>query len=170
MTDKRTTTLSGKMLSPGLGEGQTFVYRDVMSRFDEFYDIDDTQTESELENLNRALARISHDLSVLAGRVEKEIDSELSGVFHAHLAMVQDSSLKAEIEKEIKDELVSAGSAVRTVFRRWERRFRSMESEVARQKGDDMRDLARRLVSSLAGVHGHALENLPRGRIKGDAH
>jgi phosphoenolpyruvate-protein phosphotransferase len=165
MADKMTTTLTGKMLSPGLGEGQIFFYRDVMSRFDEFYDIDDTQTEPELRHLNRALARIEHDLSLLAVRVEKEIDSELSGVFHAHLAMVQDSSLKAEIEKEIKNELVSAGSAVRTVFRRWERRFRSMESEVAKHKSDDMRDLARRLVSALAGVHGHALENLPRGCV-----
>jgi phosphoenolpyruvate-protein phosphotransferase len=163
--DRTTTTLSGKTLSPGLGEGQTFVYRDIMNRLDEFYDIDDTHSESELKRLGRALARISDDLSVLADRVEAEIDSELSGVFHAHLAMVQDASLRAEVEKEIKDELVSAGSAVRTVFRRWERRFQSMDAEVSRQKGDDMRDLARRLVSALAGVHAHALKNLPRGSV-----
>lgn len=163
--DRTTTTLSGKTLSPGLGEGQTFVYQNTMNRFDEFYDIDDTQTEPELKRLDRALARISDDLSVLADRVEAEIDSELSGVFHAHLAMVQDASLRAEVEKEIKGELVSAGSAVRTVFRRWERRFQSMDAEVSRQKGDDIRDLARRLVSALAGVHAHALENLPRGSV-----
>ena len=103
-------TLSGKTLSPGLGEGRTFVYWDVMSRFDEFYDIDDSQSDAEQKRLDRALARISDDLSVLAGRVEDEIDAELSGVFHAHLAMVQDPSLRAQIEKEIRDELVSAGS------------------------------------------------------------
>ena len=166
MTDNSTTmTLSGKTLSPGLGEGQIFVYRDIMNRFDEFYDIDDTQIEPELKRLDRALARISDDLSVLAGRVEAEIDSELSGVFHAHLAMMQDASLKAEVEKEVKGELVSAGSAVRTVFRRWEHRFQSMDAEVSRQKSDDMRDLARRLVSALAGVHAHALADLPRGSV-----
>ena len=166
MLDARTTTtLIGKTLSPGLGEGTTFIYRDILNRFDEFYNIGDTQAEPELRRLDRALARISDDLSVVADRVEAEIDSELSGVFHAHLAMVQDASLRAEVEKEIKDEAVSAGSAVRTVFRRWERRFRSMDAEVSRQKGDDMRDLARRLVSALAGVHAHALENLPRGSV-----
>lgn len=163
--ERKTTTLSGRTLSPGLGEGQIFVYRDIMNRLDEFYDIDDTQTEPELKRLDRALARISDDLGVLADRVDAEIDSELSGVFHAHLAMVQDASLRAEAEKEIKDELVSAGSAVKTVFRRWERRFQSMDGEVSRQKGDDMRDLARRLVSALAGVHAHALKNLPRGSV-----
>lgn len=97
--------------------------------------------------------------------MEQEIDSGLSGVFHAHLAMVQDPSLRKEVEKQIRDELVSAGSAVRTVFRRWERRFQSMDAEVARQKGDDMRDLARRLVSALAGVHGHVLEGIPHGSV-----
>lgn len=160
-----TMTLSGKTLSPGLGEGPIFVYRDVLTRFDEFYDINDTQVDDELERLDRALLRISDDLSILAERVEKEIDSELSGVFLAHLAMVQDPSLRTEVEKEITDELVSAGSAVRTVFRRWERRFQSMDAEISRQKGDDMRDLARRLVSALAGVHAHALANIPRGSV-----
>jgi len=166
MNDTKTTmTLSGKTLSPGLGEGHIFIYRDVLTRFDEFYDIDDTQVDDELERLDRALLRIFDDLSILAERVEKEIDSELSGVFRAHLGMVQDPSLRTEVEQNITDELVSAGSAVRTVFRRWEHRFQSMDADVSRQKSDDIRDLARRLVSALAGVHAHALANIPRGSV-----
>jgi phosphoenolpyruvate-protein phosphotransferase len=163
--DRTNRTLVGKTLSPGLGQGKVFVYRDVLTRFDEFYDIDDDQVAEELRRLDRALSRISDDLRELADRVKSEIDSELSGVFHAHLAMVQDPSLRTELEKEVRDELVSTGRAVKTVFRRWERRFRAMEAEVARQKGDDMRDLARRLVSALAGVHSHALEEMPQGSV-----
>ena len=163
--DEPSRTLSGTSLSPGWGEGDVFLYRDLLTRLDEFYDIDDAYIEEELQRLDLALVRISEELSMLAGRVEEEIDAQLSGVFRAHLAMVQDPSLRAEVEKEIKEELVSAGSAVRTVFRRWERRFRSMEAEVAAHKGDDMRDLARRLVSALAGVHAHGLENIPRGSV-----
>ena len=166
MDEKETTiTLSGMTLSPGLGEGRIFVYRDVLTRFDEFYDTDEAHVQDELERLNRAVLQISHDLSVLAERVGRDIDSELSGVFHAHLAMVQDPSLRTEVEKEITDELVSAGSAVRTVFRRWERRFQSMKSDVSKQKSDDMRDLARRMVSALAGVHAHALAEIPSGSV-----
>jgi len=160
-----TKTLSGKTLSPGLGEGPLFVYRDVLTRFDEFCDIEESQVDDELKRLDSALLRISDDLSLLADRVEKEIDSELSGVFRAHLAMVQDPSLRTEVEQQITDELVSAGCAVRTVFRRWERRFQSMDADVSRQKGDDMRDLARRLISALAGVYAHALANIPPGSV-----
>lgn len=165
MPKNKTTMISGITLSPGLGEGNIFVYRDIMNRLDEFYDIDDAHTGQELERLELALSRISKDLRNLADRVETEIDAELSGVFHAHLAMVKDASLRIEVEQEIERELVSAGSAVRTVFRRWERRFQSIDAEVSKQKGDDMRDLTRRIVSALAGVHGHALEKMPKGSV-----
>lgn len=163
--DEPARTLCGISLSPGWGEGNVFVYPDLLTRFDEFCDIDDEQIEEELKRLDLALEKTSDDLSLLANRVEEEIDVQLSDVFRAHLTMMQDPSLRSEVEKEIKDELVSAGSAVWTVFRRWERRFRSMEAEVAAHKGDDMRDLARRLISALAGVHAHALENIPRGSV-----
>jgi phosphoenolpyruvate-protein phosphotransferase len=157
--------LTGKTLSPGLGKGKTFVYPDILTRLDEFYDIEDSLVEQELGRFEEAVESIAGELSILAGGVKIEMNSNLSDVFQAHILMVQDASLKAEVEKEIRDELVSAGTAVKTVFRRWERRFRSMEAEVARQKGDDIRDLARRLVSSLAGIRVHALENLPYGSV-----
>jgi len=163
--DKTDKILRGKSFSPGLGEGKVFIYRDMLTRLDVFYSIDDTQITGELKELDRAIEKISDDLSVLANRVEKEISSELSEVFYAHLTMVQDSGIRQEVEKEITEKLVSAGSAVRTVFQRWERRFQSMEAEIAKQKSDDMNDLARRLISALAGVQGHALEGIPRGSV-----
>lgn len=165
--DERPTalTFTGRTLVPGLGRGETFVYRDDLKRLDEFYDIQAREVEDELKRFEQAVAGISGDLSHLAGQVRKEMDASFSDVFHAHIAMVEDASLKAEVVKEIGDQLVSAGSAVRTVFRRWEHRFRSMDAEVARQKADDMHDLARRLLFSLAGVRAHVLEDLPHGSV-----
>jgi len=165
--DKTPTSLTftGRTLVPGIGRGETFVYREDLKRLDEFYDIASHEVEDELKRFEQAVAGISGDLSHLAGQVQKEMDASFSDVFHAHIAMVKDASLKAEVVKEISDELVSAGRAVRTVFRRWEHRFRSMEAEVARQKADDMHDLARRLLFSLAGVRAHVLEDLPHGSV-----
>ena len=165
MTKNDLIKLQGKTLSPGMGKGEAFVYRDILTRHDEFYDIDETQVGKELVRFAEAIKHITGVLDDLAEHVEEEMDSNLADVFRAHSIIVQDASLQAEVEKEIREEWVSAGSAVRTVFRRWERRFQSMESEVARQKGDDIRDLARRLVSSLAGVRGHALKDIPPGSV-----
>ncbi|MBD3422220.1 MAG: phosphoenolpyruvate--protein phosphotransferase [Chitinivibrionales bacterium] len=157
--------LNGKILSPGLAQGRTFVYRDVLTRFDEFYQIESSQVDEELERLNAALAATASDLNVLATRVKEEIDPALSAVFHAQKAIIQDPGLGNEIEQEVRDELISVGAAVKNVFSKWEQRFQVMESDVARQKGDDIRDLARRVISSLAGIQSHALEKLPPGSV-----
>lgn len=171
MTDEDTTSkdttiqLSGKRLSPGMGSGKAFLHRDVLDRLDEFYDIEDLEVEGELQRYTLAVAKVSDDLKALASQVSNEMDEDLSNVFLAHIAILQDPSLKAEVEQEIRAELVSAGTGVKSVFRRWELRFLRMEAEVARQKADDVHDLARRLVYSLAGVRGHALEEIPDGSV-----
>ncbi len=166
MADKKTTiTFHGRMLSPGLASGQTFLYRDILTEVGPFYDISETRVEDELQRFERAVNRISADLGQLVERLNKEMDASLSEVFEAHIAMLQDPSLVTEVERQISGELVSAGSAVKTVFRRWERRLRAVDAEFSRQKGDDIHDLARRLVSSLAGVTGHGLKNLPHGSV-----
>ncbi|OMH33977.1 phosphoenolpyruvate--protein phosphotransferase [Motiliproteus sp. MSK22-1] len=164
-SDKTAVTLSGRMLSPGLGSGKAFLYRDILGRSDEFYDIEETDVIDEIARFTKAVNKVSDDLKVLADSISNEMDDSLSDVFYAHITMVQDNSLTSEVEKEIKEELVSAGTAVKTVFRRWERRFQRMEMEIAKHKADDVHDLARRLIGSLAGVRFHALESLPEDSV-----
>ncbi len=155
----------GKTLSPGLGQGNTFVYRDILKQVDEFYEIESAQIDEEIKRFSDALQHISDELDSLADQVKREMDSDLGDVFAAHSEIVQDASLRSEVEQEIRDGKLSAGAAIRNVFERWEKRFRSMEAEVARQKGDDLRDLTRRLISSLAGIRGHELEQMPIGAV-----
>jgi len=162
---RKSLKLMGKTLAPGLGSGKVFVYRNVLTRLDEFYAIEQHQIDEESQRFEQAVASVSEDLASLSGRVRREIDRHLSEVFQAHIAIVQDVSLQHEVYKEIREELVSAGLAVSSVFRRWEMRFRSMEANIAAQKGDDISDLARRLISTLAGVRGHALEHIPLGSV-----
>jgi phosphoenolpyruvate-protein kinase (PTS system EI component) len=40
-----------------------------------------------------------------------------------------------------------------------------MNNEVLRERGDDIDDLSRRLLLSLAGIHAHSLENLPANTV-----
>ncbi|MDF7798563.1 phosphoenolpyruvate--protein phosphotransferase [Pontiellaceae bacterium B1224] len=162
---KEPIRLKGKKLSGGLGCGEAFVYEDVMNRTDEFYDIEDEQVFSEIKRLHEALKQVSSQLEGLANDVREEMDTDLSDVFQAHRMIIEDQTLQEEVEREVSEELMSAGSAVKTVFRRWERRFQSMEAKVGQQKSDDIRDLARQLISALAGVRRHAFEELPEGCI-----
>jgi len=158
-------TFHGKTLAPGLGQGRVFLYRDDLTRFDEFYEIEEAAVEMERHRFSKAIKDVTADLRLLIAQVKKQMDANLAAIFEAHIVMLQDTELIAEVQREIQQQLVSAGSAVKVVFRRWERRFRAMEKEWARQKGDDMRDLMRRLLSSMSGTRGHALEGLPDGWV-----
>lgn len=141
------------------------MHYDLLSSLDVPTSIESANIEQEFGNLDDATAIITDDLIALASRVEEEMDVRLSSVFEAHQLMLNDPTLKEEFRTEIRQNLVSAGSAVRAVFLRWENRFLLMESQVARHKGDDMRDLSNRLSNALSGIRVHPLEAIPEGGI-----
>jgi phosphoenolpyruvate-protein phosphotransferase len=157
--------IPGKVISPGLAEGRSFVHRDMLRLLDTPVAIETEDVELEFGHLDEATAMITGDLLVLATRVDKQMDSRLAAVFDAHQLMLNDPALKEELRAEIRENLVSAGSAVKSVFLRWEKRFLVMESQLARHKSDDMRDISNRLTNALAGVKIHPLEQLPRGSV-----
>ena len=157
--------IQGRSISPGLAQGITHVHRDLLVPMDLPVNIPHHQVEQELARLDFATAAISDDLITLATRVEKEIDLRLSEVFGSHQLMLNDPLLKQELRKEIVENLVSASCAVKAVFLRWEKRFLTLESQFARDKGDDMHDLSIRLHNALAGIKVHPLDEVPHGCV-----
>jgi len=166
MPDKRIALIiKGTPISPGLAEGIIHVHHGLRGPIDTPGHIEHVNVDEELWRLDAATTSISDDLIGLAAKVEREIDSRLAQVFAAHQLILLDSSLKEELKKEIAENLVSASSAVKTVFLRWEKRFLLMESQIARDKGDDMRDISIRLRNALAGITVHPLEEIPHGCV-----
>ena len=160
-----TVIIQGTPISPGLAEGMIHVHHTLLGPIDAPVDIEQNSVNEEFSRLDIATTRISDDLYALAARVEKEIDSRLAEVFGTHQLMLNDSSLREELRKEIVDNLVNASTAVKAVFLRWEKRFLLMESQIARDKGDDMRDISIRLRNALAGITVNPLEEIPDGCV-----
>ena len=158
-------TIQGKPISPGLAEGITYIHRDTLHFLDMPATIESKDIDREFGHLESSTATITGDLLALATRVEQEMDANLAAVFETHQQMLNDPALKAELRSEIRENLVSASSAVKTVFLRWERRFLDMESRIAQQKGADMRDISNRLSNALAGIRIHPLEKIPPGSV-----
>jgi phosphoenolpyruvate-protein phosphotransferase len=157
--------MHGVPISPGLAEGIIHVNRAPFGPIDAPGSIGRNKVDEEFARLDAATSRISDDLFALAAKVEKEIDARLAGVFEAHQLIVKDSSLQAELRREIAGNLVSAGSAVKTVLLRWEKKFLLLESQVFRGRSDDVRDISNRLSNALAGITAHALDEIPNGCV-----
>ena len=160
-----TLIIQGTPISPGLAQGIIHAHHSLLGPIDVPVAIEQHNVKKEFSRLDAATARISEDLSALAIRVEKEIDSRLAEVFGSHQLMLNDSSLRDELRNEIVSNLVNASSAVKTVFLRWENRFLLMESQIARDKGDDMQDISIRLRNALAGITVNPLEEIPDGCV-----
>jgi len=108
--------IQGTAISPGFARGGVHLQPGLLGPIDVPESNDQHNVEEEFYRLDQATVKISDDLLVLAGRVEKEIDSRLAEVFGAHRQILADSALKEELRKEIVDNLVSAGSASQECF------------------------------------------------------
>src|SRR5712671_5670825 len=158
-------TLSGKGVSPGLAQGRAFVYRDILQRDSELYAIDHAQVEEEKTRIEAALDDVRQSLTLDAQRIEARLGKQSADIFRAQAAILQDSSLVEELKRTVEVERINAEQVVRTVFRLLARRFRDLSNEVLRERGDDIDDLSRRLLLSLAGIYAHSLEDLPANTV-----
>ncbi len=165
MKTRKNITLSGMSISAGLAVGKAFVFQDIFERELKAYSIKLDQVDGEYARIEAAIEEVLGDLSLSADRVEEELDSAMGDIFRAHEEMLRDVTFTDEIRSEIKKELVNAERALQRVFGRWEQKFRSMDSDIFRHRGDDVVDLGRRLLRSLAGLHSHSLERMPSGSI-----
>jgi phosphotransferase system enzyme I (PtsI) len=158
-------TLVGKGVSAGLAKGKAFVYIDVLQRDSELYEIDPTQVGEELARIEEAIDNVRQGLSLDAKQIEDKLGKKSADIFLAQESMLIDSSVVKKLKTTLKEELIDAEQAVRKVFRLLARRFRDMNNEVFQERGDDIDDLSRRLLLSLAGIHAHSLEDLPKNTV-----
>jgi phosphoenolpyruvate-protein phosphotransferase len=158
-------TLVGKGVSPGLAKGKAFVYIDVLQRDSELYVIDRAQIGEEKARIEKAIDDVRQNLHIDAKQIEGKLGKHSANIFLAQEAILLDSSVVEELKRILETKLINAEQVVRTVFRLLALRFRDMNNEVLRERGDDIDDLSRRLLLSLAGIHAHSLENLPANTV-----
>ena len=158
-------TLVGKGVSPGLAKGKAFVYIDVLQRDSELYVIDRAQIGEEKARIEKAVDDVRQGLNIDAKQIGRKLGKQSGDIFLAQEAILLDSFVVEEMKRILEAELINAEQVIRTVFRLLARRFRDMNNEVLRERGDDIDDLSRRLLLSLAGIHAHSLENLPANTV-----
>lgn len=158
-------TLIGKGVSSGLAKGEAFVYIDMLQRDSELYRIRPDEIGEEQARIERAIDDVRQSLVIDAKHIEDKLDKYSADIFRAHEAILLDSSVVEDLKKTLETEQLDAEQVVRMVFRRLAGKFRKMDDEVLRERGDDIEDLSRRLLRSLAGIHAHSLENLPPNSV-----
>jgi phosphoenolpyruvate-protein kinase (PTS system EI component) len=158
-------TLLGWAVSPGMAKGKAYVYRDVLQPDTGTYKLGDAQVREEQARVERAIDDVRQSLTVDTRRIEARLGKDAADIFRAQEAMLCTSSVVEEIKTALEARRINAEDVIKMVFRHLVHRFEEMGDEVLQQRGDDIRDLSRRLLLSLAGIHTNTLENVPPNTV-----
>jgi phosphoenolpyruvate-protein phosphotransferase len=108
---------------------------------------------------------VKKSLAVDARQIEDKLGKQTADIFRAQEMILLDSYVIKEMKSVLEKKMLNAEQVVRVVFRVLARRFRDLDNEILRERGDDIDDLSRRLLLSLAGIQAHSLENLPANTV-----
>ncbi len=157
--------MTGLPISHGLGMGRARVVGDILRCRGLTHPIGAGDVERELDRLRVAFDKTRAELRESARRVEEQFNAHLADIFRAHEMMLESLFASDEITRELRGSLMSAGTAVRRVFRRWRESFQSVQNETLQQRADDIVDIGRKLLRHLEGDEVEGLKNLAAGTV-----
>lgn len=138
---------SGVPSSPGVGIGTGFVVF-PLADLDAVPDRMITEVEEEILQFRRALSEIRQEIEQLNKRLETSLSPEDRALFDAYLLMLDDHSLGAEVEQEIRKGQW-AQAALRKVIKAHVRQFEDMSNPYLKDRAEDVRDLGQRILAVL---------------------
>ena len=145
---KRSLSLSGIAVSPGIAVGRAVVW---IGRPDStpHRELDADEVPAELERLRRAVESGIREIGEMAGQVETRLGKEYAAIFQAHALFLQDPSFLGPIERKVRSERVNAEWAVESVADAMAARLRDLPDEDLALRASDLDDVAAILKRSL---------------------
>lgn len=158
--DKLSIRLTGTAASPGISIGPVFLLNVEEIRVKKHLLKDKTEVEQELIRFREALILSRVELEEISDQISDIIEGKQ--LIEVHILLLDDPAIKKEVEKRIRDELVSAEYAVSRALYDIIERFNSIEDPYLRSRSVDVRDVGRRVIGNLLGTEKEVLANLNR--------
>lgn len=152
--------LTGIPAAEGLALGRVLRYTPDETCMGEGVKDSENWTEGELARYNEAEKVIKDDLRQLVRSSAAEGRTH-GDIFYAHMAMLEDKMLHAEIVDLISNKHMCASAAVRKVFTYYEGVLGRTQEEIIRERAVDLADIKLRLLRHLAGKTHRGLSQLP---------
>jgi phosphotransferase system enzyme I (PtsI) len=158
MVRKRERVFQGNGVSAGIVLGQALKL-DSRNRVILRIRVDDV--EEEVRRYLRAIEASKEQLAALKSRLEEKVGREHSIILDAHILMLEDKSLNAEILATIRDSHANAEWAVTQAADRLVHAYESLKDEYFRERHSDIEDVVERILINLSGGRPVSWEALP---------
>jgi phosphotransferase system enzyme I (PtsI) len=150
--DPKPQHLKGFGVSPGVVMGPAFVlFPDQVAVVER--SIPEEAVPLEIERLEAALAQTRGQIKAIQQDLESKTSLGEASILDAHLMVLDDRAFLDEVMTEIRRDRVNAEAVVRNASERYASAIESVKDEYLRERGADVRDVARRIIRALVG-HG----------------
>ena len=167
MTGRADQILVGLGVAEGIAIGPAHVVEGGVDRVVE-YRIAAGRVPDELQRFSDATAVAAEQLDLLraqSARVGGAAAEEMAYLLAAHASMLSGSRLIRGVEQQIRDRMVNAEAAVQSEISRIARQFSAIPDPYLAARGDDVRDLGRRLIRTLGGARTEPFADVAAGAI-----
>jgi phosphocarrier protein FPr len=152
--------LTGVAASPGLAVGKVFQLRRQQIHIEE----NAADPREEQRRLDAAIAAAKNQLEALQTRLKEQADAAKAAIFGAHEELLDDPDLRAIADSAIAKGK-SAAFAWNEAIDTHANVLASLKSELLVARADDLRDVGRRVLESLAGGEAGAMPEVPESTI-----
>lgn len=157
---RKTLELRGFPISPGVAIGKAAVFDESGPAEVPEYRIPPARVDSEISRFKHALNQTRKDLEALIKRIEEDLGESEANIFRVQLSVMDDPSVRSEIESLIVEEKYNVESALSLTIEKFSRLLASVSSGVLKERASDVRDLGKQLLAKLMFDETAALWNL----------
>lgn len=142
--------LQGIAVSPGVAIGEALVVDTEGFRIPRRF-VSRDAVDDELARLNDAIEAAGVEIQANRDTVAKELGGQYAAIFDAHLQMLTDPKLRAELDSLIREQKYSPEYAVSRALRRYIKVFQGLSGGNFATRASDIFDVEKRLLRNLLG-------------------
>jgi len=150
--------LQGAAVSKGVAVGSAFVFEPFKPEITERR-ILPGEAAPNVARYKEVLAEAGRELTLLQNKLSKE-DADKAGIFGAHLDILNDVAMEAEILDLIEKEHYSPEFAVDAVYEKFIQILSSLDDDIIRERCADLKDVKNRILRIWMGVDNKDLSEI----------
>ena len=145
-------TVQAIAVAPGIAIGRVMRFGATPRELPEPVVLAPEMAEPELARFNTALAKTRTELTDLRTQLQQKLNDNEAGIFDAHILILEDQLLIAEVLKGIQQDHYSAEYAVYATIEKFSEVFNAVNDEYLKERAVDLRDVGNRILDNLSGA------------------
>lgn len=154
--------LHGDGVSPGIAIGPVLTFR-VSSV--EVSRATITDPEAEIARFDRAVAEVRTELQRLHEQTALAIGERHADIFKAHQLLLEDVTMREEVERQVREEKVNPEYVVNELIARYSKVLDAVEDPRFRERTQDFVDVGNRILARMLNTDLESLEQLDRPSV-----